>query len=294
MHQAAIAAYTQAINLDPKYAMAFAERSGALSDYGIFDVHDPATAHATLESALKDAVTATTLAPELAEGYLALGVALRYGVLEFARADEAYERALALAPGNARVLASYSRQAAEMGRTAAALNTGRRAITLDPLNFNVYRMVGITFIFARRYAEALASFQMAISLEPDLVRLHSLVGSTQYGMGAYEAARKSCEVASADDLGRVCLAMTYRKLGRNVDAEAMLQQLKSTWGDANAFTYARIYAQWGDIGNALDWLDTAVRLRASDLADLKTDPALDPLRNEPRFQAVMRELKFPN
>jgi TolB-like protein/Tfp pilus assembly protein PilF len=293
-HQAAIAAYTEAIHLDPNYALAFAERSGALSDYGIFDVHDPATAHATLESALKDAVTATTLAPELAEGYLALGVALRYGMLEFARADEAYERALALAPGNARVLASYSRHAAEMGRTAAALNTGRRAITLDPLNFNVYRMVGITFVLARRYAEALASFQMAISLQPDLVRLHVLIGRTQYAMGAYEAARKSCEIASADDLGRSCLAIAYRKLGRNVEAEAMLQELKSTWGDSGALTYASIYAQWGDTAKALEWLDKAVRLRDSGLGELKTDGTLDPLRNEPRFQAIERELKFPD
>jgi TolB-like protein/Flp pilus assembly protein TadD len=292
-HQAAIAAYTEAIHLDPNYALAFAERSGALSNYGIFDVHDPTAAHATLERALKDAVTATTLAPELAEGYLALGVALRFGSLEFARADEAYERALALAPGSARVLASYSRHAAEMGRTAAALDTGRRAITLDPLNFNVYRKVGIAYVFARRYAEALASFQMAISLQPDLVRLHVLVGRTQYAMGAYEAARKSCEIASADDLGRSCLAITYRKLGRNVDAEAMLQKLKSKWGDSGALAYADIYAQWGDTAKALEWLEKAVRLRDSGLGGLKTDGDLDPLRNEPRFQAVMRELKFP-
>jgi hypothetical protein len=113
-------------------------------------------------------------------------------------------------------------------------------------------------------------------------------------MGAYEAAQKSCEVASADEFGRICLAMTYRKLGRNADAEAMLKQLKSTWGDANAFTYARIYAQWGDTAKALEWLDKAVRLRDSRLGELKTDPALDPLRNEPRFQAVVRELRFPD
>src|SRR4029077_14285277 len=134
----------------------------------------------------------------------------------------------------------------------------------------------------------------AISFQPDLLRLYFLVGKTQYAMGAYEAARKSCEVASADELGRVCLAMTYRKLGRNVDAEAMLRKLKFTWGDERAYTYAAIYAQWGDVAKALEWLDTAVRMRSSDLGELKTDPDLDPLRNEPRFQAIERALKFPD
>ena len=64
-------------------------------------------------------------------------------------------------------------------------------------------------------------------------------------------------------------------------------------GDARAYEYAVVYAQRGSDLRALEWLDTAVRLRSSRLALLKTDPLMDPLRKEPRFQAVMRELKFP-
>jgi hypothetical protein len=58
--------------------------------------------------------------------------------------------------------------------------------------------------------------------------------------------------------------------------------------------YATIYAQWGKRAKALEWLATAMRLRDSGLVMLKTDPLMDPLRNEPRFQAIERELKFPN
>jgi hypothetical protein len=65
-------------------------------------------------------------------------------------------------------------------------------------------------------------------------------------------------------------------------------------GNASAYEYAQIYAQWGDRAKALECLDTAMRLRDPGLIDLKTDPFVDPLRNEARFQAVMRELKFPN
>ena len=55
-----------------------------------------------------------------------------------------------------------------------------------------------------------------------------------------------------------------------------------------------IYAQWGNRAKALEWLETALRLRDPGLVYLKTDPLMDPLRKEPRFQAVMRELKFPS
>ena len=65
-------------------------------------------------------------------------------------------------------------------------------------------------------------------------------------------------------------------------------------GDDAAYEYAAIYAQWGETCEALDWLETALRLRDPFLASLKTDPRIDPLRKEPRFQAVERALKFPN
>ena len=88
--------------------------------------------------------------------------------------------------------------------------------------------------------------------------------------------------------------MIYDKLGRHADAEAELAKLKASGGDAGAYQYATIYAQWGNRAKALEWLETALRLRDPGLVTLKTDPLMDPLRQEPRFQAIERELKFPN
>ena len=95
-------------------------------------------------------------------------------------------------------------------------------------------------------------------------------------------------------LAQSCLAMANETLGRHADAETALARLKALKGDGAAYEYATIYAQWGDTGEALNWLETALRLRDPFLASLKTDPLMDPLRKEPRFQAVMRDLKFPN
>jgi tetratricopeptide (TPR) repeat protein len=85
----------------------------------------------------------------------------------------------------------------------------------------------------------------------------------------------------------------YDKLGRHTEAQAALAKLKAAESDAAAYQYAAVYAQWGNVPNALEWLETALRLRDPGLEGLKTDPLMDPLRKEPRFQKVLRELKFP-
>jgi hypothetical protein len=68
----------------------------------------------------------------------------------------------------------------------------------------------------------------------------------------------------------------------------------SALGDASACQYATIYAQWGDGPKALEWLDIAMRQRDPGLSYLKTDPFLDPLRKDPHFLSLLRELRFPD
>ena len=112
-------------------------------------------------------------------------------------------------------------------------------------------------------------------------------------MGFLERARASCETKPDDWGSQLCLAVLYDKLRQHADAEAELAKLKAALGDSAAYQYATIYAQWGNRAQALEWLDTALRLRDSGLEYMKTDPLLDPLREEPRFQEIERELRFP-
>ena len=128
----AIAAYTEAIRLDPRYALAFAARSIALSDVA----GEAATREAVREGfdkALADAHQALALAPDLAEAHLALAYVSEQASLDFAQASEAYERAVALAPGNAQVLRLSGEFAALMGHFDAGIAAARRAVVLDPL-----------------------------------------------------------------------------------------------------------------------------------------------------------------
>ena len=73
----------------------------------------------------------------------------------------------------------------------------------------------------------------------------------------------------------------------------MLEKIRARVGDFGAMHYSGIYAQCGNTIKALEWLDTAMRLRNPSLQSLKLDPFYDPLRKESRFQAIERALNFP-
>jgi TolB-like protein/Tfp pilus assembly protein PilF len=291
--KASIAAYTEAIALDANFALAFAGRSLALNRYAAQFATGPAI-RATFDGAQSDARKAIALAPDLAEGHLALGLFFESGSLDFARASDQYDRAFALAPGNAVVLHVCGRFAASMGRVDSAIAAEQHAVALDPLNATSHSWLGLVLYFARRYPEAIAAHQSAVALDPLNPLSYASSGRAYYLLGNYHAARASCEAKPDYWLSQLCLAITYDKLKRSADAERMLAALKASLGDAAAYQYAQIYAQRGDAGTALSWLETALRLRDPGLQDVKMDPLLDPLRREPRFQAIERELMFPD
>jgi TolB-like protein/Tfp pilus assembly protein PilF len=289
--QDAIAEFSEAIRQDPNYALAFASRSRAFS----YVAAGPTTRE-TFDKAHADAERAIALAPDLGEGHLALAVAYELGSRDFAKANDEFERALSLASGNVPTLWRYAHFAVRMGQTERAISAARRAVALDPLQPIGREFLAGTLYYAREYSEAAAAWKEALALRPDYPLYKVGLGIIYYALGDLQSARAACEDADEStgaDSKQACLAMTYDKLGRHADAEAMLTKIRASQGDADAVVYAMIYAQWGSTAKALEWLDTAVRLRASDLEALKVSPALDPLRKEPRFQAMERELKFP-
>ena len=288
----ALDAYAEAIRLDPNFALAYASRALALVDFAY--QWGSVTAHRLgAEKARVDAEQAIALAPDLGVAHAALGRYLQWA-LDYPRATEESERALALAPGNATVLYEYSQHATYMGQSNAAIDIARKGVALDPLNLLSHRALGDALWFARRYNEAIAAYQDAIVADPGPPEPYARRGLAYYALGSDQKARSSCEMKSDHWESWLCLAVTFDKLGQRHESDAQIKRLADWHGDALAYQFAEIYAQRGDREKALEWLDTAMRLRDSGFRRLKTDPLLDPLRKEPRFQAIERELKFPS
>jgi tetratricopeptide (TPR) repeat protein len=148
-------------------------------------------------------------------------------------------------------------------------------------------------VLARRYREAIGAIKDARALAaPSIGFINGWLAYAYYMSGDLESALPTCQDEPYWNK-YICLAMINNKLGQHAAARNALATLRATEGDVAAAFYASIYAEWGEHESALDWLETAMRLHSADLVYLKTLESYDPLRREPRFQAVMRELKFP-
>jgi TolB-like protein/tetratricopeptide (TPR) repeat protein len=289
--RAPMEAFSQAISLDPKFALAYSNRALMASECA--DNSTDWLQQPDSGIARTDAERAIALAPGLADGYVALS-RLEQGSLKLEAANQACARALALGPGNVQVLYECSLLEAYLGHADTAIATARHGVALDPLNPLSHRALGDTLRYARRYQEAAAAYQDSIDADPEIAAdAYALRGLSFYLAGDLPAAQALCEKNSESFRHRVCRAMVYGRLGRRADAVAVLDKLRQENGDAAAYQFAQIFSQLGDRVAALDWLEKAMRLHDPGLVYTKVDPLMDPLRGEPRFQAVLQGLKFP-
>ncbi len=293
-YRAAVAAFDRAIAADPGYAAAYARKAGAL--YRIFGKTADAAVRAQLHAEARPvAQRAVELAPKLGESHLARAFSFELGDLNFREAAAEYDRALELSPGSAWVLWNVGLFESQNGQFDRALATLDKAIPLDPQNAWPREMRVRVLLRARRFRDALASAQQASALDPgshhvEERRLEALLGLRQYDM-----VRQQCEARSTpldDDDRYNLLAIAYHGLGRYAEAERFLKQFQALDGDSSAFSYAEVYAQWGDHKMALAWLQKALENLDPGLEDLKTDWLLDPIRDEPQFRALLARLNF--
>jgi TolB-like protein/tetratricopeptide (TPR) repeat protein len=287
-------AFSEAIALDPDYALAYANRAVitwacATNSPDWLSLQQP-----DQKSVRADAERAIAIAPGLAEGYVALSE-LEVGLLHFGAAGDACAHALALAPGSTLVLNRCSLLAAYSGQAETAIAGARHAVALDPLDSLSHRTLGDTLRLARRYDEAVAAYQDSIAIDHEhSAESYGLRGLTYYSAGNLSAAQSSCERNRDNYRSRVCLAIVYHGLNRQADASEIFAKLQQFAGEASAYQYAEIKAQWGDCQEALEWLERAYKLRDPGMAYAKRDPLLDPLRAQPRFKAILSELSYPN
>jgi tetratricopeptide (TPR) repeat protein len=145
-----------------------------------------------------------------------------------------------------------------------------------------------------QYRDAIEAANRALSLNPKDVRQAAVRGLSLVHLGEYESAVQSCNMPPLDWESHLCLAVAYDKLHRRPEAEAQLATMNKDLGDASAYQYAEIYAQWGDIPKSLDWIESAYRLKDPGITALEADEFLAPIRKEPRFQAIEHKLNLPH
>jgi len=282
-----------AIQIDPSYADAYVQKSRALTNYaGYFATAEDLPRYRA--EAVRNAKLAIGIAPQLASAHNALAEIYRVS-LEFKNADREYHDALSLAPRDATTLRDTARFDSQLGRSAKALRLVDEAIAIDPLSPASYTSRAWVLVASRRFAEAVDLNLTIARRWPDFVSWLQISYCLVQLDRLDEALKAAPKVDKAGSSGgqSLALALIYARMGKERETESQLAIVRTVYGDAASYQYAQVYSLLGDKLRALSALDRAWEIRDSGLMWLKVDSTLEPLRNEPRFKALLEKLDFP-
>jgi TolB-like protein/DNA-binding winged helix-turn-helix (wHTH) protein/tetratricopeptide (TPR) repeat protein len=291
----AVAMLDQAVALDPLYARAYAARAIAQANRALTlpAGTPPKTVSDLFQAALASADKAIALAPDLVAAHGARGFILDNGMNKPAEAFEEAARARALEPNNGSVEANYAQIAVDLGRFQEAVAAARRAATIDPLRPEVWYILGDVLYRARHFDESLQAVRHEKTVRGTLPENSiDTLARAQLLSGDAAGAEKSC-AGVGPEFTDECFALAEHALGKLDAAKTRLAHMHAQGGDTANYSYAQVAAQWGDKQAALTWLEKALPAHDPMLAQLLSDPLLDPISGEPRFKAVVRQMNFP-
>src|SRR5213595_204336 len=282
--------YEQALKLDPNYALAYCGLADTYAYMG--GVMMPSK-----EAVLKEkefAQKAIQLDPELPEAHLSLACALG-GVFDWRNAQIEFDRAIELNPNLSWAYEIYAWFLGGLGRLDEAIAKDKKAIELDPLNSFFQSALAYFLYHARRYDDAIVQIKKTLELDPASTLGRNFLGCCLLWKGDTAGAiaefqRSKIVVTGAWYQG--LLGYAYAISGNRPKAEQMLRELeelaKRQYVSTTAF--ATIYLGLGEKEKALDWLEKSYRDQESACWYLKVDPIYDSVRNEPRFQALVKKI----
>ena len=282
----AIEYFHRAIALDPEFALAHAGLAWA---YYRSENWGGGGIGMRTEEARASAMRAVELDPTVADGH-ALLATLRYARdWDWAGAEEAFRRALELNPNHSRTHMEHSFFLTTMGRLDEAVAATARTIELDPQSPGLRSSHGRQLHRARRYDEAIAVYQRALEFDPTNRAALGRLAEAYLQVGQHDAAQ-----AQVDRIEQLYgeEGVLDRVRGRLYFATGRTEEALAIAGAGRGFTAAVIYAEAGFPDEALSVLEAGVEARSFGPFTLR-DPGFDAIRDDPRFEALLRRAGLP-
>jgi TolB-like protein/Tfp pilus assembly protein PilF len=286
--------FQQAIAVDPHYATAYA---GLAESYILIPLFDAGSPQDYFPKAKAAAERAIELQETSAEAHTALGLLLCFSDVNFAQSEKEFKRAIELNPnyatahhwfGNALLVA--------LGRFDEAISENQRAVELDPLSLIINADLGSTFMLARQYDQAIAQLQRTLTLDNKFGYTHWNLGEALYLKGDTTAAiaeYKKAQTLDDDPQIVALLGRAYADTGQKDQALELVRELEARARQqfVRGYLIALVYIGLGDKTKAIDYLEREYQNHDNiDTAWIRADPMLDPLRGDPRFEALAEKI----
>lgn len=278
---------------DPSFAPAHAGLARAFNSLGTYFLGGRSPAE-TLPRAIAAAKEAVRLDPGLPDGHTQLAYA-EQREWRWRVAEDGYRRAIQLNPSDATALAQLADLLVCLGRLDEGIAVVQRARAMDPLSRGTGLVSAMLLYFARQNDAALRELRTLADLHPDDPRVLWYLGNSLMVALRFDEAIEMLErsVARERNPGPLgFLTIAYASAGRRPDAQGVVDELtrmaRTSYVPPAAFVAA--YTGLGDTDRAFAALEHAYAERSNLMRSLRVLPVLDPLRQDPRFDEMLRRV----
>ena len=289
--QTAVEHFTKAINLDTTFAPPYSGLADACLMMANYGSMEPSEAY---EKARKAAVKSLELDPDFAEAHASLGFLHLVADWRWGDAETRFKKAIELNPNYSNAYNWYAVFLAGVGRHAEALQLIRRSQELDPFSLIINDDVGWVLYLGGRYQEAIEQYHKTLTLDSSFVPAHEELGRVYVQKKMYVDAL--VELKKAMTLTKSSfstqLAYCYAVSGNKDEARSMLQKILTAAKKEYVSPYdvAVVFCGLGEKEVAFSWLRKAIMERSSGLLWFKSDPAVNSLRTDRRFVALLTQM----
>jgi TolB-like protein/DNA-binding winged helix-turn-helix (wHTH) protein len=292
----------RSIQHDPNYAPAYVDLAFAYSALGSWlGWSPPGEVHPKAKAA---AMRALALDQNLAEAHAVLGLIYLEFEWNWAAAENESKLAVELNPNSSFAHSVHAYHLAVTGQTDAAISETSRALKLDPLSQAQHENAAIVFLCARKFDRAIQEARTTVAIDPSYALAHvglaSALGAKGMDQESFMEWLQYLTLSGDGELARE-LTAAARKISGPSDPGQKLgyitlryYQKKSKTQYVSPFTIAEAYLDLGDKNHAFEWLRKAYQEHSAALHTIKFFPEWDPLRSDPRFQTLLRDMNFPD
>ena len=285
----------QAIELDPKFALAYAGLADAYCSLGVIGDVAPGEVFPKARVAAEKALA---LDDSLGEAHT-VSAYVRFSYdWDWNAAEAEFRQAIALNPNDATAHQWYGEFLRLMGRQEDAILEGQKALDLDPRSLIINTEAGLPYLYHERYDEALQHFRKALELDPNFALAHHDIGWVLEAQGKYPEAIAEFERAvQISDVAALwsSLGHAYGMADRRKDAERVLERLRAIAKHHYvAPSYeATVYLGLGEYDKAMDLYERSYAERNWAMIWFKIGHNLRTLHGNPRYEALLKKMKFP-